>query len=106
MIGDVVLRGMSSILKNSLRRNDIVARYGGEEFAMLISHETVEQAKLIAEKIRSNIASMRLPDAPMVTVSIGCAVYTPDESSDDFFKRSDKALYMAKRSGKNRVCMQ
>lgn len=106
LTGDVVLRGLSAALKQSLRRNDLVARYGGEEFAVLIPHETTELAAQVAEKIRNNIEALRLPDAPPVTVSIGCTAYEPGENPENFFKRSDEALYAAKREGKNRVCVK
>lgn len=106
LTGDVVLRGLSAALKQALRRNDIVARYGGEEFAVLIPHETTEQAAQVAEKIRNTIEGLRLPDAPAVTVSIGCTAYVPGENPESFFKRSDEALYTAKREGKNRVSVK
>ena len=104
LTGDKVLQGMGLILKASLRKNDIVARYGGEEFAVLIPHEELGQIMLVAEKIRCNIAGMTLEEAPSITVSIGCTAYLPGESTEDFFKRADTALYKAKTSGKNRVC--
>lgn len=105
LVGDAVLRGVGSVLKNTLRRNDIVARYGGEEFAVLIPHELLEQTEQVAEKIRSNIAEMLLPETPQITVSIGCTAYIAGESAEDFFRRADEALYTAKREGKNRVCI-
>ncbi len=103
--GDKILQGMGAMLKSSLRRNDVVARYGGEEFAVLLTHAPLEQATQIAEKIRANLAAMSVPDAPRITVSVGCTAYSPDESPEHFFKRADNALYLAKREGKNRVCI-
>ena len=105
MAGDKVLQGIGSTLKTSLRRNDIVARYGGEEFAVIISHESLDQAVAIADKIRLNIAAMVIPEAPQVTVSVGCALHIKSESSETFFKRADSALYVAKATGKNKVCV-
>ncbi|MDR1613730.1 MAG: GGDEF domain-containing protein [Planctomycetota bacterium] len=104
LAGDRILQGMGSTLKHSLRRNDIVARYGGEEFAVLVPHTPLAEATQVAEKIRSNLAAMAVPDAPRITVSIGCTLYAGMESAEDFFKRADDALYTAKKSGKNRVC--
>ena len=106
LTGDAILQGMGAILKASLRRNDIVARYGGEEFAVLIPHESLSQAAQVAEKIRANLAAMVVPDAPNITVSIGCTAYVPGEQSETFFKRADDALYTAKTEGKNRVCIK
>lgn len=103
LAGDAVLRNMGALLKKSLRRNDIVARYGGEEFAVLIPHETVEQAARIADKIRLGVAAMVVPDVPRISVSIGCTRYVPAETFEDFFERADLALYDAKKGGKNVV---
>ena len=105
LAGDKVLQGVGTTLKNSLRRNDIIARYGGEEFAVLIPHAPLDEATQVAEKIRVALAALVVPDAPRVTVSIGCTAYIPDESSEDFFKRADDALYAAKKAGKDRVCI-
>lgn len=105
-VGDKILQGMGKTLRNSLRRNDIVARYGGEEFAALIPHAPLGEATQIAEKIRANLAAMSVPDAPRITVSLGCTAYSQDESPENFFKRADDALYAAKKSGKNRVCVK
>lgn len=104
LTGDRVLQGLGETLKASLRRNDIVARYGGEEFAVLLANENFDQAVIIAEKIRNNIAMMEIHDTPRITVSIGCTAYLTDEPTEAFIKRADEALYEAKRSGKNRVC--
>lgn len=106
LVGDKVLRGMGATLKASLRRNDIVARYGGEEFAVLIPNEIMDRALQIAEKVRKNVAAMAIPEAPAITVSIGCTAYFPGEAPEDFFKRADDALYTAKTTGKNKVCIR
>ncbi|MCC8190271.1 MAG: GGDEF domain-containing protein [Planctomycetes bacterium] len=103
--GDRVLHGMGSTLKNSLRRNDIVARYGGEEFAVLIPNAPMHEAVKVAEKIRCSLAAMTVENTPRVTVSIGCTAYTAGETPEDYFKRADDALYQAKKTGKNRVCI-
>ena len=106
LTGDKVLRSLGATLKNTLRRNDIVARYGGEEFVVLIPHIPVDEAAQVAEKVRGAVEMMVVPDAPVVTVSIGCTAYVPDESAEDFFKRADSALYAAKHGGKNMVCVR
>lgn len=104
--GDKILQSMGTVLKSSLRRNDIVARYGGEEFAVLIPHAPLNEATQVADKIRASLAAMIVPDVPRITVSIGCTAYSPDESPEDFIKRADDALYVAKEEGKNRVCVK
>jgi diguanylate cyclase len=104
LAGDAVLHSMGILLKNALRRNDIVARYGGEEFAVLIpQQESLAQAVSIAEKIRKSIADMVEPNTPRITVSIGCTAYIAGETPEQLFERADQALYDAKRSGKNVV---
>ncbi|MCC8194115.1 MAG: GGDEF domain-containing protein [Deltaproteobacteria bacterium] len=105
LTGDKVLQGMGATLKSSLRRDDIVARYGGEEFAVLIPQENVTLAMQVADKIRCTIADMTIPDAPRITVSIGCTTYRLGETPESFFQRADDALYKAKSSGKNKVCV-
>lgn len=102
--GDKILQSTGATLQHTLRRNDIIARYGGEEFVVLIPHAPLDEAVQVAEKVRVCLDSMKLPDAPHITVSIGCTVYSPSESSEDFIKRADAALYTAKRKGKNKVC--
>lgn len=104
--GDVVLRNLGTILTNTLRRNDIIARYGGEEFVVLIPHESYERAVKIGEKIRRNIVSFSGDGIPPFRVSIGCTAYEPTESLESFIKRADMALYDAKTSGKNKVCVR
>jgi diguanylate cyclase (GGDEF)-like protein len=103
LVGDKILQGLGAALKGSLRRNDILARYGGEEFAVLIPHAPLNEGAQVAEKIRAGLAAMVVPDAPRITVSIGCSSYSPDETPESFFKRADDALYAAKRDGKNRI---
>jgi diguanylate cyclase (GGDEF)-like protein len=106
LVGDAVLRSMSALLKKALRRHDIVARYGGEEFVILIPQQEMAQTVIIAEKIRKAIADMVMPDMPRITVSIGCSAYIAGESPQQFLERADNALYDAKRSGKNVVCVR
>ncbi len=104
LTGDRVLETLGQILSDSLRQNDIVARFGGEEFTALVPQVNEEQALAIASKLHQKIAESKFPDIPGITVSIGCSLYTPRETLEDFIGRADIALYSAKSSGKNRVC--
>lgn len=106
LAGDMVLQALGGLLTSTLRRHDIVARFGGEEFVVLIPQESTRQALIIAEKARQNIAEMKFADVPSITVSIGCATYHAGETADSFIKRTDVALYDAKTSGKNKVCVR
>ena len=103
LIGDNVLKSLGELLIKTLRRNDIVARFGGEEFVVLVPNGTQEQTVKIGDKLRENIADMRLPNQPSITVSVGCSTWQAQDNIDSFIDRADKALYDAKASGKNCV---
>lgn len=107
--GDEVLRKIGSLLKSTVRRQDIVARYGGEEFAVLLPDTTEDDAIIIAERIRKKIEETYFygeenqPNGKL-TASIGISVY-PDKAKSDIelIKSADDALYRAKFFNKNRV---
>jgi diguanylate cyclase (GGDEF)-like protein len=104
--GDEVIRQVGHVLQTNVRVDDTVSRYGGEEFVMLLRGLRIDDAEAIAERLRMQIAGMGgLPEAIGVTVSIGLAVYDPGDTFASLLKRSDDALYCAKRSGRNRVSM-
>ena len=95
-----------------LRGTDKVFRYGGEEFAVLLPNATEKAARAVAERIQRNVRALALPHpassvAPVLTVSIGVALRTPDDKVDDteLITHADKALYRAKSSGRDRVCL-
>ncbi len=108
--GDIVLKEVSRILIRNVRGTDIVARYGGEEFVVLLPETPVESGLNVAEKIRRAAEEHYFPfagrsTAQKLTVSIGVASY-PDAnvtSDQDLVECSDKALYAAKRDGRNKV---
>ncbi|MBI5149796.1 MAG: diguanylate cyclase [Candidatus Omnitrophica bacterium] len=102
--GDDLLKGLGKIFKTQLRETDIVCRYAGDEFAVILPDISLEGAGVAAEKIRQAIehAAFKAP----VTVSVGVAAYTKGLSQYDFIMKADRALYQAKRAGKNRVCAQ
>jgi diguanylate cyclase (GGDEF)-like protein len=105
--GDEVIRQVGRVLQANSRAGDTVSRYGGEEFVMLLRDLRLERAEAIAERLRTQIASIRgLPEAIGVTVSIGLAVHGPGDTFASLLKRSDDALYLAKRSGRNRVSVE
>jgi diguanylate cyclase (GGDEF)-like protein len=105
-VGDVVIRGLADILKRQKRNTDIVARFGGEEFIALCEQTDEKGAMLLAERIREELGktSFRTPQGILqVTCSIGIATF-PEAGRDwdALFKASDEALYVSKRSGRNR----
>jgi diguanylate cyclase (GGDEF)-like protein len=106
LLGDEVLRQVSSVFSLQLRRIDVVCRYGGEEFAMLLPQTTAEQALSVAEKLRREVADWQFPGVPRaVTISAGTAAYPAQGSTrDELVRAADAALYAAKQQGRNRVC--
>ncbi len=108
--GDLVLKEISRLLKETLRRGDIVCRYGGEELAVLMPHSPADQAKLRMDFIRQKISDLRLfhLDRPLgvLTVSIGIGVFPEDgRTVTELLRRADEALYSAKQNGRNRVVL-
>ena len=108
LVGDVILKDVSRIIKEGVREIDLVARYGGEEFSLIFPETDKNGAILAAERIRKKIEEnvfKAYDEMLKVTISIGIAVY-PEDGSDagEIVERADKALYDAKRSGKNIVC--
>jgi diguanylate cyclase (GGDEF)-like protein len=108
--GDQVLKTVAKILKESCRGLDLVARFGGEEFAIILSQTKAVTAHAIAQRIRNRLAKtvFTFDDRQLqMTASIGLA--TCQEGSSIFtanlVKQADRALYQAKRTGKNKVCM-
>ena len=110
LAGDEALRTMGALLAKSIRAGDIAARYGGEEFGLILSHTNKAGACMLAERLRAGAEALhrgrggrRMP-APL-TISIGVASFPDDgRTKDALLTKADKALYLAKRSGKNRVC--
>ncbi len=110
LAGDECLRRIAAIMAGaSLRSTDMVARYGGEEFAVILPRATREGAMALAERIRQSVADAQLRHLPytpgIVTVSIGVASMRPDNAKDEtaLIQCADRALYAAKRAGRNRV---
>ena len=110
--GDVVLQTVAATIVQSLSRpGDFAARWGGEEFVVLLPNTDESGAMHIAEMIRQNISDVVIPCVDgtdtKVTVSIGVRTQAPgrDSSRDSFIAQADKALYYAKESGRNRVCL-
>ena len=102
--GDEVLRLVGAALRAALRPGDVAARFGGEEFAVLLPGIGGGLALKVAERIRRDLERTAWPHEP-VTVSIGAAQATHDESPEHLVARADAALYRAKREGRNRVVL-
>ncbi len=107
--GDEVLRRVSVILKKSVRDNDIVARYGGEEFAIILPGADSEGSFALAERIRAKVEAEEFYEEAIqpggrLTISIGIATFPKDAlREEDLVINADRALYQAKKIGRNRV---
>ncbi len=104
--GDRVLHAIAGAIAASIREADVPARYGGEEFAVLLRNPGFGVALEVAERVRSAVRDLDLSElgVPGVSVSIGVAVaQAPDEPIADLIARADRALYRAKRAGRDRV---
>lgn len=103
--GDIVLKELALIVSSHIRSNDLFARWGGEEFVVIINTNQLSTAESICEKLRLAVAKHTFPQVGSVSVSVG--ISTPKDvnsSFEDLFEKADKALYEAKRLGRNRVC--
>ncbi|MEE9345852.1 MAG: EAL domain-containing protein [Methylococcales bacterium] len=106
--GDELLRQISRVLKESVRRRDTVARLGGDEFVVLMEHCRVKRGKAIAEKIITNLNRFRFlweDKSFSIGVSIGLLPITNNAPVDTLLKQADSACYAAKNAGRNRVCI-
>lgn len=106
--GDAVIKRVGAALQRHVKANDFVARYGGEEFAILFTEKDLSEALEILDAIRLDIAATlhrELQDKP-VTVSCGISEYRPGIGKETCFGLADNALYIAKKSGKNRIVIK
>jgi diguanylate cyclase (GGDEF)-like protein len=105
LLGDEVLRQVTTLFGQNLRKSDIVCRYGGEEFVLLMPQTAVEQATAAAEKLRKAIETWSFPGVAWpVTISSGVSSFPADgDSRDALVSAADRALYAAKQGGRNRV---
>ena len=108
MVGDELLILAADVIRSSLRSSDIVARYGGDEFVLLLPHTTEDRGAAVCERIRQELAARSREHSHLrrpVTLSIGVASLKKDRptSADALVAMSDKALYAAKETGKDRL---
>lgn len=102
--GDTVLRDVSAVLRENVRAQDVVARYGGEEFVVLLPATDLVDGLMLDEGLRDRVAGFDWPLRP-ITISLGVATAGTEHSGpDSLIEAADRALYRAKRSGRNRAC--
>ncbi len=108
-LGDQVLRLVAKTLIDGIKGRDTAARYGGEEFAIILPQTRLGEAVRVADHIRRTMMTHRIvgkasgEDYGHITLSIGVALYVPGEPPAQTMERADAALYVAKRSGRNKV---
>jgi diguanylate cyclase (GGDEF)-like protein/PAS domain S-box-containing protein len=103
-VGDVVLKSLADLLRNSLRQSDYIARWGGEEFTLLLTETGPDVSEILLNRLRTSVADQVIPEiGRAVTLSFGVSTYTEPESPDDLMTRVDQALYMSKQAGRNTV---
>ncbi|WP_323596905.1 sensor domain-containing diguanylate cyclase [Aliarcobacter butzleri] len=106
LVGDIVLSQLSKIISDNLRNSDIFGRYGGEEFLIICPKTNKDGAFILAEKLRIIVNDFTFDEVGHKTVSIGIAEFQTGDTIETLFKKADEALYEAKNSGRNRVCVE
>ncbi len=101
--GDVVLKNTALRVRELLRSSDCAARFGGEEFVLMLRETRIDAAMAIAEAVRGKIANVPFDLVGTVSASFGVAEWNQNEEGRALINRADKALYVAKQSGRNRV---
>ena len=110
--GDIVIRSLATIMLENTRASDIVARIGGEEFVILLPNTTKDNTVVLANKLRKNVEKhlIKLEDNIEInfTISVGVdSMHVADEQKvDEALARADEALYRAKETGRNKVCVK
>jgi len=103
-IGDEVLKEMSQIISHCIREQDIPVRWGGEEFLVLLPHTNLEGSQTVAQKIKIAIVEHLFTELNLnITASFGVTQLAENDTEDSLILRSDKFLYEAKNTGKNKV---
>lgn len=106
--GDDILKAIAGIIQTVCRNSDVSFRYGGEEFVVLLNNTNGGGARIIAERIRNQIAQLNIGNSddtvnPTVSIGIGTCAAGKREHVNDLFERADRALYRAKNEGRNRT---
>ena len=97
------MRRVAEVVKENLRKTDVVGRWGGEEFVVLLPGSDSEEAKAVAEKLRKRLEALGMGSKVRITASFGVAELKDGDDPLRLILKADKALYTAKRRGKNRV---
>lgn len=105
--GDKALVKISQVIKSCLRKLDSAYRYGGEEFTVILPETSCKEAQFVAQRIRTVLDTDKFKPQPgkevNITISIGVTQYCPQEELSEFIQRADKAMYISKQKGRNKV---
>ncbi|MFH1638846.1 MAG: diguanylate cyclase [Chloroflexota bacterium] len=106
LAGDKCLREVGECILKSIRTADTAFRYGGEEFAVILPETRIENAYIVAERIRKEIEQRQSPGEMSATASLGIASWPLDGvTKEEVIARADAALYLAKQTGRNKTCL-
>jgi diguanylate cyclase (GGDEF)-like protein len=107
LVGDAILREISKAVKETIRQIDFIGRYGGEELSIILVETGKDEARFVAERIRRTIEEKEISaydERLKVTLSIGISTFSDDGANmEEIIEGADKAMYIAKRSGRNKV---
>lgn len=112
-VGDLVLQTIAKVIRGQLREYDIAGRYGGEEFSILLPFTKINEAQMVAERLRKAIENKVIDISKVnnendtkslkITISLGIYEIKEDDKDEDLMRKADKALYQAKNTGRNKV---
>jgi diguanylate cyclase (GGDEF)-like protein len=104
-VGDSILRDFAELVSQTLTKDDHLFRFGGEEFVVISHNRNQENASILAELLRESIDQHIFVNNLHVTISLGIAEYSPDETGFEWLGRADRAMYKAKDAGRNLCCV-
>ncbi len=101
--GDDALKAVAGVIRERIRHADSASRWGGEEFAVILHNADLEHARQIAEELRLAVAAFPLKNGKRLSISLGVSEYRKGDTPESVFDRADRALFLAKSQGRNRV---
>lgn len=109
-VGDLVIKSIATLLRQRLRKSDLIGRYGGEEFLAVLPECDIEFARQILEDIRTRFAALQFSNAGEsfncnLSAGLACSIEKPEADSAELIVLADRALYAAKRGGRNRIAL-
>ena len=107
-VGDLVIKSIATLLRQRLRKSDLIGRYGGEEFLAVLPECDIKFARQILEDIRTRFAALQFSSTGQsfncsLSAGLACSIENPEADSAELIILADRALYAAKRNGRNRV---